>query len=127
MMESTLFENLSRVDLGSASGKTWQEPLLQIKAETFAESCERFYNAGRLTLDGGCWTAGISESPNPAVESSLSQILEADVAEKYYVTPRQAAYALRRAKTMGWKLPEEKLTELQRLATHLGNADLSKS
>ena len=51
----------------------------------------------------------IGESPNVAVESSLSQILQPmeDVQEKYYLSPRACQGILRRAKERRKELPEE--------------------
>ena len=39
--------------------------------------------------NGRCLTARISESPNPGAECSLSDILERDVPEKYYLSSAQ--------------------------------------
>lgn len=44
--------------------------------------------------------------PNAAVESTLSQILEADVPKKYYLSKRACEGILRRAERRGKELPE---------------------
>lgn len=66
-------------------------------------------NARELKSHGGYWTHNIGESPNAAVGSSLSRILQpvTDVPEKYYLSPRACKGILRRAKKRGKKLPEE--------------------
>ena len=45
------------------------------------------------------------ESPNAAAESTLSQILEANVPEKYYLSARACEGILRRAERRGKELP----------------------
>ena len=51
-------------------------------------------------------TLNTSESPNAAEESFLSQILEVEVLEKYYLSQKACQGILRRAKTRGKELPE---------------------
>lgn len=51
-------------------------------------------------------TLNTGECPSVAVESTLSQILEADVPEKYYLSTRACEGILRRAERRGKKLPE---------------------
>ena len=45
------------------------------------------------------------ESPKDAVESTLSQILEVNVPEKYYLSPTACEGILRRAERRGKELP----------------------
>jgi len=75
-------------------------------------------NSPELKSHGGYWTHNIGESPNVAVESSLSQILQpmTDVQEKYYLSPRACAGILRRAQERGKELPEELRIALERQA-----------
>lgn len=75
-------------------------------------------NARGLKSHGGYWTHNIGESPNVAVESSLSQILQPmeDVQEKYYLSQRACLGILRRARERGKKLPEELRIALERQA-----------
>jgi hypothetical protein len=59
----------------------------------------------------GAWltelsTRNISEFPNAVVESTLSQILQAEVPEKYYLSPKACQGILRRAAARGKELPE---------------------
>ena len=57
-------------------------------------------------LLGESWTPNIAEYPKDAEESFLSQILEASVPEKYYLSATACEGILRRAKTRGKELPE---------------------
>lgn len=54
---------------------------------------------------GECWTRNTGESPNVAVESRLSQILEARPHPKYSLTPKACGGILRRAERRGKDLP----------------------
>lgn len=63
---------------------------------------------------GECLTRNIGESPSVARESTLSQILQANVPEKYYLSPKACQGILRRAEKRGKPLPgmlEEALRE----------------
>ena len=51
-------------------------------------------------------THSIGESPSAAEESFLSQILEVQVPEKYYLSPKACRGILKRAKLRGKALPE---------------------
>ena len=51
-------------------------------------------------------TRNISEYPNAAAESTLSQILQVEVPEKYYLSPKACQGILRRAAARGKELPE---------------------
>ena len=60
---------------------------------------------GNSLLLGGYWTLNFGESPRDAEESSLSQILEATVPERYYLSPKACGGIIRRAGNRGKKLP----------------------
>ena len=55
---------------------------------------------------GDYLTANTLAFPNDGAESSLSQILEANVPEKYFLSPRACQGILNRAERRGKKLPE---------------------
>ena len=63
-----------------------------------------FWDRNSLLL-GGYWTLNFGESPRDAEESSLSQILEATVPERYYLSPKACGGIIRRAGNRGKKLP----------------------
>lgn len=61
---------------------------------------------GRLTQLGESLTLNIGEYPNVENESTLSEILEDNVPEKYYLSPKACLGILRRAKNKGRKMPD---------------------
>jgi hypothetical protein len=62
--------------------------------------------SGRWTSGGLCWTRNGSEWRSGGVVCSLSQILEANVPEKYSLSPTACRGILRRAEKRGKTLPE---------------------
>lgn len=58
-------------------------------------------------------TRNIGESPSAAVESTLSQILEANVPKKYYLSAKACEGILRRAERRGKELPPMLKTALK--------------
>jgi hypothetical protein len=69
----------------------------------------------------GAWRTAFSmlntgASPNVAQESTLSQILLAQVPEKYYLSPKACLGILRRASERGKELPEVLKRALERQA-----------
>lgn len=61
---------------------------------------------GRLTPLGESLMLNIGEYPSVENESTLSEILEDNVPEKYYLSPKACLGILRRAKNKGRKLPD---------------------
>ena len=72
---------------------------------TLPASLESWANAGRATSRGQLWTVNISESRNAAAACSLSQILQANVPRKYFLSAKACAGILRRAEKRGKELP----------------------
>lgn len=114
---------------GSLFGKTSQGHLVPTKGEISVSSskssskssnrkplCLMFRKAdgqGRTVTaetDGALrtelLTLNTGEFPNAAVESTLSQILQAEVPEKYYLSAKACEGILRRAAQRGKALPE---------------------
>lgn len=60
----------------------------------------------RLTPLGESLMLNIGEYPSVENESTLSEILEDNVPEKYYLSPKACLGILRRAKNKGRKLPD---------------------
>ena len=56
-------------------------------------------------LPGGSMMLNTGESPSVARESTLSQILQANAPEKYYLSAKACAGILRRAEKRGKELP----------------------
>ena len=72
----------------------------------------------------GAWliaflTLNTGASPNEEVESTLSEILLAEVPEKYYLSPKACLGILRRASARGKELPEVLKKALERQAEGL--------
>lgn len=67
---------------------------------------------GIATSNGEFWIRNSSESPNDAVDSSLSQILETDPPIRYSLSPKACAGILARAERRGKTLPEPLRTAL---------------
>ena len=87
---------------------TKQLMCLNLKERTtnlFGETQEALWDMDGLSL-GGALMLNTGESPNAVVESTLSSILEVNVPEKYYLSPRAAQGILNRAKKRGRQLPD---------------------
>ena len=67
-------------------------------------------------LRGGCLTPNTGESPSEENASTLSQILQAGVPERYYLSPKACQGILRRASVRGKELPEVLRIALERQA-----------
>lgn len=111
----------------SLFGKTCPEPSLPIKAKTSDASLKSSSESARkyLFLDlrvdaghsqerswvtatasrGGSSTRNTGESPSEENASTLSQILQANAPEKYYLSARACEGILRRAERRGKELP----------------------
>jgi hypothetical protein len=57
-------------------------------------------------LPGASMTLNFSERPSDVRESTLSQILDLNAPERYYLSPRACAGILRRAEKRGKTLPD---------------------
>ena len=106
-------------------GKTLRRSLMRLSASSNREPrclCLRKTSGPTPTFtweaDGALRTAisthNIGESPNEDAAVTLSQILEADVPEKYYLSPRACLGILRRASARGKALPEPLRIALER-------------
>ena len=127
----------------SLFGKTFPEHSVPTRERTSGRCCRKSHgrrNRGPISLDlraenggmpgrswaegfpshGECWTPNTGECPSAAVESTLSQILEADVPEKYYLSPKACLGILRRASACGKELPEPLRKALERQAADVG-------
>ena len=67
----------------------------------------------RSALHGGCWLRNTGVSPRDAIESFLSQILQAHPPKKYYLTTAACLGILRRAEERGKPLPQALDTALR--------------
>lgn len=119
------------------SGKTSPEPFQAMEAKTSAPSSKKrrtSSNRSALFLDlrtengrtpdaswatdgplhGAYMMRSFGECPSVAVESRLSQILEAEVHPKYYLSARACEGILRRAERRGKELPQPLKDALER-------------
>ena len=74
----------------------------------------------RSALHGGCWLRNTGTSPRDAIESFLSQILQAHPPKKYYLTTAACLGILRRAEERGKPLPKALDTALRIQAGLIG-------
>ena len=72
------------------------------------ESSSVRWGTGGTSVPGGYWTLNTLESPNDAVDCSLSDILEdhRDVAPAFFLSGKACAGILLRAERRGRRLPE---------------------
>ena len=119
-------------------GKMYPEHSVQTKEKTLdvslnhcAESLTKKFMCLRLTngnkqdvswgdisqLLGEYWMLNIGESPKEENASTLSQILQANVPQKYYLSRKACLGILRRASNRGKELPEVLRVALERQAS----------
>ena len=77
----------------------------------------------RSALHGGSWLRNTGVSPRDAIESFLSQILQAHPPKKYYLTTAACLGILRRAEERGKPLPQALETALRIQAGLLGSTN----
>ena len=77
----------------------------------------------RSALHGECWLRNSGPSPRDAIESFLSQILQAHPPKKYYLTTAACLGILRRAEERGKPLPKALDTALRIQAGLIGSTN----
>lgn len=85
--------------------KKSQKPIFQC-LQVAGGQPQEWLEGEKLTPLGECLTLNFGEWPNVERESTLSEILEDNVPEKYYLSPKACLGILRRAKAKGRKLPD---------------------
>ena len=128
-MTKQLEGQMSFADLGLQCGKTSQALSQATKERTSKQSSKRSVKSQMPTLQFLClkkengrkpdasWematalpgvsmTLNFGEFPSEERESTLSQILEANAPEKYFLSPKACAGILRRAEKRGKELPQ---------------------
>ena len=116
---------------GRISGLSWRK-LLDYIAPDY-QFLDLSLDAGNLlgqyewtthsALHGGCWLRNTGASPRDAIESFLSQILQAHPPKKYYLTTAACLGILRRAKERGKPLPKALDTALRIQAGLIGSTN----
>lgn len=110
------FHRIGDVILKESSKKS-RRPKFQFLQADDGQS-PAWLEAEDVTCPGVAWTLNIGESPNVAIESSLSQILDkGGVAPKYFLSSRACQGILNRAAKRGKPLPEVLKAVLTRQAT----------
>ena len=96
---------LTRLARNGLSSRTCPVCYPATEDETLPSSFGGWSNSG-MACAGGYLTLNTSEWPSAAAVCSLSDILEMDVPQKYYLSAKAAAGILRRAEKRGKELPE---------------------
>lgn len=107
-----LLTNLSRAGLSSRMSPVFYPAT---EDEILPSSFTGWSNAG-MAFRGGFLTLNISEYPNDADVCSLSQVLETDAPQKYYLSAKAAQGILRRAEKRGKELPTHLRSALEKMA-----------
>jgi hypothetical protein len=89
------------------------------KAAISEQSSLSWPTQGIATSNGVFLIRNSSESPNAAVECSLSQVLEQNPSDKYSLSQKAAQGILRRANRRGKTLPVQLQTALEQVAGDL--------
>ncbi len=104
---------------GSSWSKMSQDCSQAIQDTTLLSSSMKWSKGGVLNLSRGeYWTVNSLEFPKDADESSLSQILEETVPQKYCLSPTAAQGILRRAAKRGKQLPAPLQESLEHVAVN---------
>src|SRR3990167_2900398 len=108
----SLPESWARYVQSGYSWKMFQGFYPQTGVTISASSSTPFRGSG-MAFRGEYLTQDTSESPSAAVESTLSEVLETSVPQRFYLSPKAAAGILRRAERRGKKLPRRLEQALQ--------------
>ena len=110
---SSLRELLANLSLDESLSKTSPVFFPRIGDGILKPSSARWLNSG-MAFPGGFLTLNSSEFPSDAVASSLSEVLETDAPQKYFLSAKGCAGILRRAAEKGRNIPDPLRTALQR-------------
>jgi hypothetical protein len=114
-LDSSLMHSLSR-RMSKQQLSSWRmsQDFYQATTDAISESSSLVWpTQGIATSNGVFLIRSSSESPNAAVESSLSQVLETEVSPKYSLSAKAAEGIIRRAERRGKTLPEPLKKALQ--------------
>ena len=106
--------------MSKRDGSCWRmsPDFSQVTRDAISQSSKLHWpTQGLVTLSGECLIRSSSESPNVAVECSLSQVLESQADDRYLLSPRAASGILRRSERRGKTLPEPLREALVSLTT----------
>lgn len=103
--------------------KKSQKPVFQC-LQVAGGQPQEWLEGERLTQLGECLTLNFGEYPNVERESTLSEILEDNVPEKYFLSPKACLGIIRRAKAKGRKLPENLRIALEQKIAEQGGGEI---
>jgi hypothetical protein len=115
-MESEQLNLFGSEELDTLSWSRSPDSFSQIPLATFLKFLQSSPPCALFHGDIAFLMPNTSESPRCAVECSLSLILEENVPEKFYLSPKACAGVLRRAEARGKELPEQLKDAMQRVA-----------
>lgn len=93
----TLRESCESFDPLGLSSKMFPDYSVRTRAETLQKSSGFSWSGAGMGFRGVCSTRNFSVSPNVANVSSLSEVLEDHVPQRFYLSPRACRGVLRRA------------------------------
>ena len=106
----------SDTDLSGSCWRTFLASSVPTKGLTSPDFSMKWSNSG-IVSRGELWMLDTSESPNDAVESSLSQVLSPTAPARYSLSAKAASGILRRANRRGKVLPAALQTALEAITT----------
>jgi hypothetical protein len=112
---SSFYELLNQISRDSLSLRMAPAFLAPTKEETLPSSFEGWSNAG-IASRGGSLMLNMTEWHSGAVVCSLSEVLETEVAPKYFLSPKACLGILRRADKRGRELPRSLYDALKQVA-----------
>lgn len=102
---------------GMSSLRTYPDYFPPTVAEISPSFSRRWPTSGFTTSPTECWTADTSECPSDGgASTSLADVLAAECAPRFYLSPRAAAGILRRAEKRGRELPRALESALRALS-----------
>ena len=107
------------VDPNGLSSRMWPDFSLPTEGQTWPSSSGSFPASG-MAWRGECLILDTLESPNDAVASTLSDILETSVPQRFFLSTRAATGILRRAERRGRTLPTALQQALEAVAAGMG-------
>lgn len=114
---STLRESCASFDPLGLSSRMFPDFSVQTPAETLQKSSAFSWSSAGMGFAGVCSTASFSESPNDADVCTLSDVLDAHVPPRFYLSAKACEGVLRRAEVRGVKLSERLQQALTLTAT----------
>jgi hypothetical protein len=114
---TSLLELSTRLNQRGWSLKTCQGYSLQPEGKILPSSFSGWQTAG-MAWGGECLTLKASDLPSDGSVCLLSQVLEAHVDARYYLSPKACAGIIRRANVRGKQIPQPLLNALMFTAGH---------